>query len=202
MRYFGGKKRIAKYIIEYLHPYIEKTKYYFEPFVGSGAILEGIKGKKFASDKNEYLIEMYLALQKGWLPPQNVSEEEYYYIKENQDENKALSGFVGFGCSHSGKWWGGYCRDGTNRNYALNAYNSIIKQKDKILDVNFKAIDYFECHPKHALVYCDPPYAGTAGYAGMGTFDTNKFWDIMRLWSQNNIVFISEYQSPKDFKCV
>ena len=27
------------------------------------------------------------------------------------DENPALTGFVGFGCSFGGKWWGGYAKD-------------------------------------------------------------------------------------------
>jgi DNA adenine methylase len=108
MRYFGGKKRIAKDIIEFLKNYKDQTKYYFEPFVGSACIVEGIShNKRFASDKNEYLIEMYKAIQNNWEPPSSVTEELYQYIKNNKDEDKALTGFVGIGCSYSGKWFGG-----------------------------------------------------------------------------------------------
>jgi NADPH-dependent 7-cyano-7-deazaguanine reductase QueF-like protein len=30
-------------------------------------------------------------------------------------------------------------------------------------------------------------------------FDHDVFWDIMRKWSKNNIVFISERNAPNDF---
>ncbi|MDE6253636.1 MAG: hypothetical protein K2M78_13555 [Lachnospiraceae bacterium] len=45
---------------------------------------------------NEYLIEMYKALQNGYDLPDYISEEEYKYIQEHKNENKALTGFVGF----------------------------------------------------------------------------------------------------------
>ena len=34
----------------------------------------------------------------------------------NKDEDMALAGFVGFGLSYSGKWFGGYCRSKDKRN--------------------------------------------------------------------------------------
>jgi DNA adenine methylase len=203
MQYFGGKKRIAKDIINYLQQYQDQTKYYFEPFVGSACIVEGInQQKRFASDKNEYLIEMYLALQNGWEPPKVVTEEDYKYIKGNKDENKALSGFVGIGCSFSGRWFEGYARNKRGRNYALDAFNSLQKQKPLIEKVEFKSNDYKVYQPENALVYCDPPYSGAKFYSGMGKFDSGEFWAIMREWSKKNKVFISEYNAPEDFKCV
>ena len=33
-------------------------------------------------------------------------------------------------------------------------------------------------------------------------FDTEEFWEIMRQWSRNNDVYISEYNAPDDFECV
>ena len=30
-------------------------------------------------------------------------------------------------------------------------------------------------------------------------FDTEEFWEIMRKWSKNNIVLISEMDAPEDF---
>ena len=118
MQYFGGKQRISKYIIEFLNNNLNDSKYFFEPFVGGANIVPFINlEKKYASDKNEYLIEMYIALQSGWIPPQNVSEEEYQSIKKNKDENKALTSFAGFGCSFAGKWFGGYARNKIKHNY-------------------------------------------------------------------------------------
>lgn len=204
MQYLGGKKRIAKQIVEFLDPHINESKYYFEPFCGSCTIIEKIENiKRYASDKNEYLIDLYIALQNGWIPPKNITEEEYRYVKNNKEENKALTAFCGIGCSYSGKWFGGYCRDKkTTRNYALNAHNTLMNQLPKIKDIVFKYKDYKECKPKNALIYCDPPYANTTKYDLFNGFDNNEFWEIMRMWSKNNLVFISEYKAPDDFKCV
>jgi len=199
----GGKKRVAKDIVKFLKPYLIDKSYYLEPFVGSCAIIENISGiKRYASDKNEYLIELYRALQNGWIPPQNLSEDEYQYVRENKDENKALTAFCGIGCSYSGKWFGGYCRNRNNRNYVLNAHNTLLKQLPKIQDVRFEHRDYRDCKPKNALIYCDPPYANTTKYDLFNGFDSNEFWTIMRQWSRNNKVFISEYTAPDDFECV
>lgn len=49
------------------------------------------------------------------------------------------------------------------------------------------------------LVYCDPPYANTTKYTGTPDFDTDKFWNVMREWSKDNDVYISEYEAPDDF---
>lgn len=205
MQYLGGKKRIAKKLIDFLNPYLNNVDYYFEPFVGSCAVIENISHlDRRASDGNEYLIAMYKALQNGWIPPQNITEFEYQYVKQNKDLDKALTAFCGIGCSFSGKWFGGYCRDkkNTNRNYALNAHNTLLKQLPKIKNVLFKHSDYREWNPKKSLIYCDPPYCHTTGYGLFDKFDSDEFWDIAREWSKNNIVFISEYQAPNDFECV
>ena len=71
---------------------------------------------------------MWKALQNGWIPPNDISEEEYKYIRENKNENMALTSFVGFGCSFAGKWFGGYARSNDKRNYAKMAKNSLNKK--------------------------------------------------------------------------
>lgn len=50
--------------------------------------------------------------------------------------------------------------------------------------------------PEGAIVYCDPPYKGTAEYL-VDDFDSEKFYD----WCRNcpNLVLISEYEMPDDF---
>lgn len=50
-----------------------------------------------------------------------------------------------------------------------------------------------------SVIYCDPPYAGTAEYKE-GAFDHAAFWQWCR--EQRNPVFISEYNAPDDFKVV
>ena len=202
MQYFGGKQRISKYIIEVLNEYRKDNQPLVEPFVGGCNIISKMDGERYCYDINEYLIEMYKVIQNGWTPPALISEEEYKYVKNNKDENKPLTGFVGIGCSYSGKWFGGYARNKTGRNYCLNAHNSILKQIHDIRDIKFQCKDYRELEFKDCLVYCDPPYKNTTKYSIIGSFDSNEFWEYMRKWSENNTIIISEYDAPNDFKCI
>ncbi len=110
-------------------------------------------------------------------PPKNI---EVYYIfdpsgaeriskvkeiiRNNKDKDKPLTGFVGIGCSYSGKWFGGYARNKTGRNYCLNAHNSILKQLNEIRDIKFDCKDYKELEFDGCLIYCDPPYKETTKY--------------------------------------
>lgn len=55
--------------------------------------------------------------------------------------------------------------------------------------------------PDNAIIYCDPPYQGTAEYKE-GKFNHQEFWDWVREKSKTNKVYISEYQAPDDFKIV
>ena len=71
-----------------------------------------------------------------------------------------------------------------------------------MMDVDFSNEDYKELNPHGNLIYCDPPYKNTIQPYGLLHFDTDKFWDVMRIWSKDNDVFISEYEAPYDFKCV
>ena len=57
-------------------------------------------------------------------------------------------------------------------------------------------------HQGGDVVYCDPPYANTTKYTGVPDFDSEEFWNIMRAWSKDNDVYISEYEAPDDFVSV
>lgn len=206
LQYFGGKARIASDIAKIINKYKKEEQVFLSPFVGGGWVEQYIEGKKILCDKHTYLIKMYKALQNGWLPPTELSKEEYMYIKDNQDEKPYLTGFVGFGCSYSGKWFGGYAKNKTSRNYCLNAYNSTQKKIDNgVLDNSeFRCCDYKELNPENMMVYCDPPYKGTTQYDKVivGEFNHDEFWEMMREWSKKNIVLVSEYEAPDGFETV
>lgn len=54
-----------------------------------------------------------------------------------------------------------------------------------------------------AIIYCDPPYIGTAEYiANDTTFDHQKLYDWCREKAKTNPVFVSEYHCPNDFRCI
>lgn len=209
MRYFGGKQRINKPLSKFLNSQLKENQTFVDLFCGSCNIISKIDNNRLriANDKHKYLIAMWKALQDGWKMPNTISEEEYKYIKSNKDENLPLTGFVGFGCSYSGKWFGGYCRDNTNRNYCLNAKNSNLKILNNIRDVVFYNLNYDKVNmPLGSLVYCDPPYKNTTKYCKneVGEFNHDDFYKWVRNNSNKYDIYISEYKQniPDDFKIV
>jgi len=196
MRYFGGKQRISKQISELINK-INTYDKYVEPFCGSCNVASKIKiENKILNDKNKYLIEMFNALKCGWIPPDVVSEDDYKFTKENQDIIPCIAGFIGHACSNSGKYWGGYARDSTTRNYAENGKNSILKKMETLMDANFISRDFSSLDFKDCLIYCDPPYKETTPYNKnvVGTFQYDEFIEWVRKQSLNNLVLVSEYK--------
>lgn len=203
MRYMGGKSRISKQIAEVLNSAINKDTPFVSLFCGSCAIESKVQADvKIFNDKHLYLIAMWQALQNGWTPPDVVTKEEYYRVKANMDENPALTGFVGFGCSFGGKWWGGYAKDKRGDDYCGQAKRSLLKDLSGVVNATFTYLDYKDVEiPDGAVVYCDPPYVNTTGYT-VGQFDTHEFWDYMRQLSKRCGVYISEESAPDDFECI
>ena len=61
------------------------------------------------------------------------------------------------------------------------------------LEMSSMSYDQVQIMPS-SVIYCDPPYKGTAGY--LSAFDHEKFWAWVR--KQTVPVFVSEYTAPKD----
>lgn len=199
MRYFGGKSKIAKELVPIIESYRGNHVGYLEPFVGGSNVISLVKGlPRFASDKYADLIAMWIKLQEGWIPPADVSKEEYLEIRKTGED--FLKGFVSTGCSFGGKVWGGYAGLNEDRNYALNAKNSVLKKIKLMQDVEFTCKSFEEIKPDNLLIYCDPPYSGTTKYTV--EFDEVLFWQWVRKYSKNNTILISEYNAPEGFKCV
>lgn len=199
MQYLGSKNRISKELGSYLSS-IRKGRIFVEPFCGSCSITSVMDNPRIICDAHPDLILMWKAVQQGWLPPENISEEEYRNLKNSQPS--PLRGFAGFACSFGGKWFGGYARKKENYSYARAGRKSLEKIIPKIQGASFIHADYLNISPISSLVYCDPPYEGTSSYAGVGKFDYDKFWDKIRVWSIDNLVFVSSYKAPKDFEVV
>ena len=174
-------------------------------FCGSCAVeakLAPYFNKVICNDKHEYLIEMLKAVQNGYELPEHISEEEYKQIRLHKDENKVLTGFVGFGCSFGGKFFGGYARNKEQTNYALQSKKSLLKDIVQLQNAEFTCLDYHDVPiPKYSVVYADPPYANTTTYQGQ-KFNTDEFWEYMREISKDNQVYISELTAPDDFECI
>lgn len=121
---------------------------------------------------------------------------------------KWFVGAVGFLASYNGRFFdGGYAgivhtKSGTVRDYYDEAKRNVLSQRLAVEDVTFLCNDYAELSPRSMVVYCDPPYYGVKQYATSKGFDHDKFWDVMRKWSKNNVVLISESSAPEDFKII
>ena len=209
MQYFGGKVRIVKELALFLNNQLKEEQPFIDLFCGSCNVISKIDNNRLriANDKHYYLIEMWRALQNGWEMPNEITEKEYQYIKNNKDEKPYLTGFVGFGCSFSGKWFGGFCRNNTNRNYCLNAKNSNLKLLPNLQDVIFYNEDYRNVNiPIGSLVYCDIPYKDTTQYCKdeVGEFNHDEFYQWVRENSNKYEIYVSEYKEnvPKDFEIV
>jgi len=203
MRYMGSKARHAKHIIPILMDGHDQSKPYIEPFVGGGNMIDKVPAEiRWGSDVAEYAIALLDALSKGWVPPESLSEDEYRAIKSDPAAYPgALVGFAAYACSYSGKFWGGYGRNGNPERYKkqfqYEAYLNVTKQAHGLAGVKFTRAHYNTFpYPSGATVYCDPPYASTTGYKS-GAFDHPVFWDWAEKLSQTRRVFVSEYEAPR-----
>lgn len=148
---------------------------------------------------------MWQALQKGWKPPVDVSEEEYVRIK-NLTEPSALRGFVGTACSIFNIWFGTYARDPKNpKNFAAMAGRQMLRRMHGLKSINYNFRDYRTALDAvdANVIYLDPPYENTSSYAAVGAFDSKLFWDEVRKRSDGKRrILVSEYKAPKDFTVV
>lgn len=212
MLYKGSKRVIAKHIIPIITEHLTDDKWYVEPFVGGANMIDKIQhDKRIGADINEYLIELFKAIQKGWQPPNYVSREEFYRIKDNKDEDKVLAGWVGFTCSYGGKWFDSYANDykdpkkrkeGVLHTRQNGCINSMQRQRECLHNINFIWSEYDKLDiPKKSIIYCDPPYRNVGQYGFK--FDHLKFdsW-VLRQVEEGHSVYISEYEMSDDFVCI
>lgn len=211
MRYMGGKSRISKALSEVILAHTDKREVYVEPFVGGGAMAEKMAPHfetVILNDLHEDLMLMWDAvLNKGWIPPTEVSLEQYQELRNA--EPSALRGFVGFGGSFGGKWFGGYARggnnsDGTPRNHQSESQRNLLKQATKIgkavcVQGSYASLPAVNTAP---VIYCDPPYADTTGYT-VDAFPHNEFWAKAQQWAEAGAdVFVSEYTAPVGWESI
>lgn len=206
MKYMGSKARFVKNILPIITKNRQSNQWYIEPFAGGMNVIAETSGNRIANDINFYLIEMWKKLTNGWIP-KRISKKEYVDIKVNKSKYPPyLIGWVGFNCSYSGKWFGGFAGNvntkiGTVRDYQNEAIKNVLKQVKKMNGVVFenKSYNVLELKP-NSIIYCDPPYKGVTKY--INKFNHNNFWNWVRNISRSNVVFVSEYNAPSDFECI
>lgn len=131
-----------------------------------------------------------------------ITKSTYDYVKSHKDEDPGLTGYVGFACSYSGKWFGGLARNKRGEDFCAGASHSIYRDLNGLKNAEFLCGDYRDVEvPDGSVVYLDPPYKGTTGYS-TGDFDHDAFWEYVRELSKRCTVLVSEETAPDDFTCV
>lgn len=209
MQYMGGKSRLAKEIASTIRP----QGRWWDPFCGGLSVareLAKIYPEGMVSDICFPLISLYRAVQRGWSPPVEVTSDEYQSAKSLPDSNP-LKAFCGFGCSHGGKWFGGFCPptvvyskthpDGMRQNKIGATRDSLLRDIVILQRCLFAPLSFFDISPvcgKFSTIYCDPPYANTQGYNAVAEeFDSMLFWERCLEWTDvGTRVYVSELSSP------
>lgn len=219
MKYLGGKQRLGKHIAPVLKQLIQQHPqylYYLEPFCGALGVLRNMTDIDlpiYASDYHPDLIALFQAVKKNDIDlPDQITEDTYLYYKHQVKSPNAMKGFIGFGTSFGGRYFAAFAHkylNGKKENFCLEAKHSLHKLKPLIEKVSFSCKDYTKCKPKNAFIYCDPPYQFTTfpikyrtDVKHYDTFDNQLFWEMMRKWSKDNFVVISETHAPDDFVCI
>jgi DNA adenine methylase len=203
MRYMGGKAKIARHIVGAILQDTDARDVWYEPFVGGGNVMEHAAphfARCAGTDIHPDLIMMWRHVTAGGRVPEFVTREEYAALRHA--EPSWLRGYVGFGASFGGKWFGGYGdKTPTRGEVCRESYRAVSRQAEVFRTYGVK----FSCGPfgrfvppPGAVVYCDPPYAGTTAYNSVGPFDYRMFYDTLTEWADTRSVYVSEYGIPED----
>lgn len=218
MKYMGSKSRVSKDILPIM--LVEAERYNFkkwvEPFVGGGNVIKNVPKSfsRFGYDNNKHLMAMFNHIKNnGFDFTEDINKALYDDVRKcyNDKTDKysdSFIGWVGFMGSANGRFFdGGYSgisktKVGTVRNYIDESIRGLKKEWDDLNGVNFECLSYENLDTRGSLIYCDPPYFGVKTYNTSKNFEHDKFWDWCRGMAETNIVFVSEYNAPKDFECV
>lgn len=205
MRYQGGKSRIAKPIAQIIMQAAGggiALSAYFAAVAPWKAKCRAFPANSSMTGTNTSL-QCSKAFNKAITCRSTSLRSSTDTYGKTKMQTPVLAGFVGFGCSFGGKWFGGYARNKTGTNYAEQSKRSLLKDMATLQDAQFVCGDYRRlCIPPNSVIYADPPYNNTTGYTG-DKFDTTEFWIAMRLLADlGHTVFVSEQEAPPDIQCI
>lgn len=212
MVYVGSKRRIAKDIVPIIQSYItDKATMYIEPFVGGGNTIQRINfHTKIGYDTDKYVIALLrYCRDNGESINPLITREEYNRVKDNRDDYPDwYVGLVGYLTTFGSKFFGGYGLHKKGDEESRVGYATIKnfkKEQDSLVGCNFICEDYRNIDTslwKNCVIYCDPPYRDTLKYKSSNNFDYDFYYNWCIQLSQNNTVLMSEYDMPKEFKCI
>lgn len=210
MQYQGGKTNLFQRHgwLAFWREQLQGCSRFVDVMCGSGSVSVAVKREfphitVIANDAHPAVIPLLRAVGEGWPPPSTLDENEYNRVRREVPPSDPLHGFAGFGCSFGGKFFGGYARGATGRNYAKSARNALVKDAEILARLVYAQCDYealCNIHPPMAgdVWYVDKPYTGTAGYKGLEPFDDARFWTWASAFPGR--LLVSDFSAPKGWR--
>jgi DNA adenine methylase len=202
----GGKQKIGKKLAQVIADKTKELKFdvkgYCEPFCGMLGVFQHIPDyfsdlEYKAGDINNSITKMWQSAQQDFIPPTIVTEDEYNKLKNGIDS--AERGYVGHQYGFGGKFFKGYAPKYGKNIDSTSASNNVVRIGKKLKDVKFTYGDYTQFSDLDGyIIYCDPPYGNTECHY-LKKFNSEDFHNWCRMMSEKNLVFVSEYNAPKDF---
>ena len=216
IKWSGSKRSQAHEIISYFPESIET---FYEPFLGSGAILGHLQPKKaIGSDINEPLMMLWKELQKNpksisddyrdkWNLLQNIGHTFFYEVRDNFNKSKSPLDFLFLTRT---------CVNGLIRFNKNGEFNNSLHHTRKGINPDMLEKIIFEWanivrgykfsnqHYKKAtasakkgdFIYLDPPYFNT-GTRYFGVIDYEEFLNFLKDLNNRNIKFALSYDGTR-----
>lgn len=206
MKYMGSKNRIAKHILPIMLKYRTPEMTWVEPFVGGANMIDKVDGKRIGADINKHLIKALCLVrdEPNKIPKNNTEYTEEMFNKAKQsDLSSSVDCFAMFQYTFGSIFKGIWAKNKRGTDYVKECVKNVLIQSERLQGVRLVNESYLDLQiPENSLIYCDPPYEGTAKYK-TGDFNHAVFWQWCReKANEGHTVFVSEYNAPNDFYCI
>ena len=197
MQYLGGKSRLGGQIVRAILQDLgrERLGVVADLCAGAGGVthrLADVSERVIAVEAHPGLVALHKAVQGGWVPPEHVSEEEWREARYSTMVDDCVFSFRRFACGHGGDWMGGYARNRRGDNYAQAASRTLVR--DRRSNVEHTCADALAWEGAVEVVYCDPPYEGTTGYAAVVAAEPGAWWRKLQALADRGVAcYLSEY---------
>jgi DNA adenine methylase len=214
VHYTGSKANHAKEILNIVLANRQPCQAYVEPFIGGANVMVQVpadRGPRIGADLNQYMIALHRALAAGWQPPTEVLPKAKYLAMAEQPDDypPELVAFFATGISFGSMWFSTYVADDPEMRHRL-AREACLRDAPGLVGVDLRVCSYDELEiPPESIIYCDPPYLRTEGYAGatrtiaVGESSSKNMWRADKFWrwadaraDEGHQVFVSEYRGP------
>ena len=208
--YAGGKYTLASHITAVITHYETvlgtSQQPFLDPFMGMCSIPMRIAKQSpqreiYLSDLNPDIVAFWKGIQEGWKGLHLDSEKKFLRVKAlpKGDRERGLLYLYSYG-GNGLLWKGRYIKK------ALPLYiNRFAHLVPLLANCSIQEVCSYESYGGEDFcgytVYVDPPYSRNSvnNNKYFHNFKSPEFWEEMRVWSQKNLVFISECVAPPDF---